>query len=981
MSVWTVPSYAEEWAVPGYAEGRELGRGASGRVVAATNLATGQRVAIKYLSPSLARDPDFLADFRQDVEVLRALDVPQIVRLLDFVEEPGRGAAIVMELVDGVSLREMISRSGPVTPESALVVLKDTLLGMAAAHRFRVGHRDYKPENVLVDARGRSKLSDFGVVVSEDKRVPAGTPLYMAPELWDWAPVTPASDIYAATAVFFECLTGKPPFSGRLGQLREEHESAPVPLDEVDGPLQDLIARGMAKNPAHRPRAAIALVAELDAVAAASYGPDWERQGRRRLGERAAALLPVVAAATGASAAVNRRDRRTIRTAAIIAVGALVALAIVAGAALKLMSSNTPANVAASIKPTFTAQITVTPPVVASRCATASAFAYSGMLTASAPGTVSYRWVYSSGKPGPVETASFTAAGTQQVTGEIVRTAKAGAGWAEIKMVSPAGTTSNKATYKLLCNKSTAGQIITTASVQPKAKHVTCGTKPPAFTATGTITSRKAGTVTYYWALSDGQNSAPATLTFTAPGTKAVAPLTITPPGDPATGEAVLVVTSPAAATSSPATYTLSCKAAPRSSTSSPSPSAPPTAVATVSPARKTVACTAAPPTFTFSGTIAVGKAGPVSYYWKLPSGNGPIKTLQFAQAGTQAVAAATYTPGTDRYSGTGSIVVTSPSSAASNGAAFTLACSSGGKTYLPLTITPDAPATATVGQTYSASATVTGGDGTYTWSGPTGLPAGLTYSTAAGTLTVTGTPTVAGTFTVGLFVRDGEATPLNAQGSFTVTVSAAVVPLSIDGGTLAVATVGDAYAATVTATGGTGAYTWSATGLPPGLSIDPPSGTISGTPTAAGIFTPRVTVTDSAATPQTASATFSLTVNMAVVPLSISGTLTAGTEGVAYTATLTASGGTAPYTWSATGLPAGLLIDPATGTVSGIPIAAGSFPVDVTVTDSSAVPLSFSAPFTLVVAPAPVESSTSASPSGPGPGPGPGPASTAPTK
>ena len=185
MSAWTVPSYAEDWTVPGYTEERELGRGASGKVVAAVNDATGQRVAIKYLSAALVRDPAFMWGFRSEAQMLRSLGVPQVVQVYDYVEEPGQGAAIVMELVDGVSLHEMIARRGPTGPEAALAVLKGSLLGLAAAHTLGIVHRDYKPENVLVDTAGNSKLADFGVAVKAGKQAPAaGTPLYMAPEQW-----------------------------------------------------------------------------------------------------------------------------------------------------------------------------------------------------------------------------------------------------------------------------------------------------------------------------------------------------------------------------------------------------------------------------------------------------------------------------------------------------------------------------------------------------------------------------------------------------------------------------------------------------------------------------------------------------------------------------------------------------------------------------------------------------------------------------
>ena len=321
------------WVVPGYREERELGSGASGRVVAAVRVADGQRVAIKYLSPRLSGDPQFLAAFRAEAGLLRTLDVPFVVRLLEYVEAHGGaagvdrgsspggmpgagvdrgsspggmpGAAIVMELVEGVSLHEMITRQGPGGPEPALAVLKGSLLGLAAAHALGIVHRDYKPENVLVNGSGQSKLADFGVAVRAGEGAGAGgTPLYMAPEQWDGGPATPATDIYAATAVFFECLTGMTPFSGPLGQLAAQHAAAAVPVEMVDEPLRELIANGMAKDPAARPGSASQFLGELEATAAAAYGADWEPRGRGQLAERAAALLllllPHGAVATGA---------------------------------------------------------------------------------------------------------------------------------------------------------------------------------------------------------------------------------------------------------------------------------------------------------------------------------------------------------------------------------------------------------------------------------------------------------------------------------------------------------------------------------------------------------------------------------------------------------------------------------------------------------------------------------------------------------
>ena len=937
MSAWTVPSYAEDWAVPGYTEVRELGRGASGKVVAAVNDATSQQVAIKYLSPALTRDSAFMWSFRSEAQMLRSLGVPQVVQVYDYVEEPGQGAGIVMELVDGVSLHEMIVRRGPTGPEAALTVLKGSLLGLAAAHTLGIVHRDYKPENILVDTAGNSKLADFGVAVKAGKQVPAaGTPLYMAPEQWQGAPASPATDVYAATAVFFECLTGRTPFSGKLQQLHEQHVTATVPLDRVDAPLQGLIARGMAKNAAGRPQSAIEFVAELEAAAAAAYGPEWEERGRGHLAARAAALLPLLLRGNGSPGSSGtsyastwlgggKGGKRRAVTVGAITTAAVVGVGVVAAAVTLKVTSHTSSinssSQVAAITPSFKAVANVTPPVAASTCAAPTSFTYSGILTATTRGTLKYQWVYSSGNPGPVQTVSFTGAGRKAVVGETVKTETAGSGWAEIKMINPVTVTSQKATYKLLCNKPGAtSQIGASASVLVPSGTVTCGTTPPSLTATGSITDAKAGTVTYYWAQSNGQDSAPATLNFTAPGTMAAEPLTIIPSGDPSSGGAVLVVTSPVAAASNSATYTLSCK------TPVKPPSLALSATASVSPATQTLtSCTAAAPTFTFNGTISDNTAGTVSYYWKLPGGNGATQTLNFAKAGSQSVAT-TYKPSSDSASGSGSIVVTGPASVTSNAAAFSVACGQA------LAISNNAPTTATVGKAYSGTVTATGGKGAYTWGAVTGLPAGLTSSANGATLTISGTPTAAGTATVALSVHDSATPPGTGTTSLSLTVSEPA--MSITNNAPSTATAGKAYSGTVTATGGNGTYTWGAvTGLPAGLTSSASGGTltVSGTPTTAGSATVTLTASDTETTPKTATTTLTITVSAPAVSIT-TGSLPAGTEGTAYSAAVVATGGTGTATWTATGLPTGLSISSA-GTISGTPTASGTFSVVVTAT------------------------------------------------
>ncbi|WMF04514.1 serine/threonine-protein kinase [Micromonospora robiginosa] len=346
------------WQLSGYTPVRTLGSGASGSVVLATHDATGTPVAIKYLVRDLGADSSFRAAFRDEARLLGEVDDPHVSRLYEYVESP-HGAAIVMELVDGVSLRQMLRAQGPTTPEAALCVLKGSLAGLAAAHAHGVVHRDYKPENVLVTGAGSSKLADFGIAMpigqGSDTTV-SGTPRYMAPEQWTGAPAGPACDIYAATATFFECLTGRPPYPGPdLLALRVQHATAPIPTDPAPAEVHELLRLGMAKLPEDRPQPAQVFLELLDRVAGAGYGPGWEDRGLRELSRRAALLAALwpfpdraegatavastaLGATTGRGRLVRRGHKRTL-----LAVGALVTAVLVGGAGYSYAARETPA--------------------------------------------------------------------------------------------------------------------------------------------------------------------------------------------------------------------------------------------------------------------------------------------------------------------------------------------------------------------------------------------------------------------------------------------------------------------------------------------------------------------------------------------------------------------------------------------------------------------------------------------------------------
>ena len=351
-----------EWKVPGYTELRALGSGGFGDVMLARHDASGVLVAIKYLRRDLLSDPGFAEMFRSEAELLASMDDPNIVRLYEYVESPS-GAAIVMELINGVSLREILAHQGNTTAEAALVVLQGSLMGLAAAHRRGVVHRDYKPENVLVNGDGMSKLTDFGIAArTGDHPIPAGTLRYVAPEQIAGAPASPAGDVYAATATFYECLTGTPPFSGESAELLRQHRSEPVPLDPVPAPLRSLVAAGMAKDPQRRPADAATLVTELQAVACGAYGQGWESRGRSHLGEAAlllAALWPAGAPPAVQGTTVQRMHllRHLSPVKAAIAVG-VAAAAVAGGTALAAAVSH---RAAAPSHPIAAQQVSLSP--------------------------------------------------------------------------------------------------------------------------------------------------------------------------------------------------------------------------------------------------------------------------------------------------------------------------------------------------------------------------------------------------------------------------------------------------------------------------------------------------------------------------------------------------------------------------------------------------------------------------------------------
>ncbi len=231
-----------------------LGAGGMGRVYKARQLQLDRVVALKILSPELARDPSFAERFTREARALARLNHPNIVHIYDFGQSlPGpAGHAfwfLVMELVDGVNLRQAM-RAGGIAPAEALAIIPKLCEALHYAHASGVLHRDIKPENILLDGQGRVKIADFGLALMAGDTLPGatltysgirlGTPHYMAPEQVETPhEVDHRADIYSLGVVFYELLTGELP----LGRF-----SAPSERAGTDPRLDQIVFRTLEKQ-------------------------------------------------------------------------------------------------------------------------------------------------------------------------------------------------------------------------------------------------------------------------------------------------------------------------------------------------------------------------------------------------------------------------------------------------------------------------------------------------------------------------------------------------------------------------------------------------------------------------------------------------------------------------------------------------------------------------------------------------------------
>src|ERR671932_874993 len=256
---------------------RKLGSGGMANVYLAEDEDLGRRVAIKIMNDRYASDDTFSERFRREAKAAAALSHPNIVSIYDRGQANGT-PYIAMEVIEGRSLKELILTRGPLPIDQAIEFTKHILAALRFAHRNGIIHRDIKPHNVLVDAEGRLKVTDFGIAragVSQMTEAGSiiGTAQYLSPEQAKGAPVDQTLDLYSVGVVLYELLTGVVPFTGDTPvEIAMKHLSAtPEPPSahraEIPRELDKVVMRALAKDPHERYQTAEEMEGDLARVA------------------------------------------------------------------------------------------------------------------------------------------------------------------------------------------------------------------------------------------------------------------------------------------------------------------------------------------------------------------------------------------------------------------------------------------------------------------------------------------------------------------------------------------------------------------------------------------------------------------------------------------------------------------------------------------------------------------------------------------
>ncbi|MFF7637116.1 protein kinase [Kitasatospora sp. NPDC008050] len=246
-----------------------LGRGGMAEVLAAQDVRLGRQVAVKLLRPELAQDEVSRLRFTREAHSVASLNHHSIVAVYDTGEELVGGEStpyIVMELVEGKTVRELLVDEEAPPVDQALIIIAGVLEALDYSHRHGIVHRDIKPANVIITTTGAVKVMDFGIARALDGAASTmtqtgmvmGTPQYLSPEQALGKPVDHRSDLYAAGCMLYELLALRPPFTGDtpLSVVYQHVQDAPVPPAQANGrvpwQLDELVLRSLAKNPDER---------------------------------------------------------------------------------------------------------------------------------------------------------------------------------------------------------------------------------------------------------------------------------------------------------------------------------------------------------------------------------------------------------------------------------------------------------------------------------------------------------------------------------------------------------------------------------------------------------------------------------------------------------------------------------------------------------------------------------------------------------
>jgi serine/threonine-protein kinase len=259
-------------------------------------------VAVKVMDSRYAGDEQFLTRFQREARTVARLKDPGLVAVYDQGSD-ARHPFLVMELIEGGTLRELLGERGPMPPYAVAAVLRPVLGGLAAAHRAGLVHRDVKPENVLISDDGEVKIADFGLVRAvaaagiTSTSVILGTAAYLSPEQVRDGDASPRSDVYSAGILTYELLTGRTPFTGDSAlsiAYRRLDTDVPAPGAVIDGvPVQfdQFVGRATARDPADRYADATEMQADLDAIADELALPDFRVPAPRNSAQHRSAAL------------------------------------------------------------------------------------------------------------------------------------------------------------------------------------------------------------------------------------------------------------------------------------------------------------------------------------------------------------------------------------------------------------------------------------------------------------------------------------------------------------------------------------------------------------------------------------------------------------------------------------------------------------------------------------------------------------------